>query len=84
MEIFIRVCFVFSFLSGVVYMVQSMFVLHTFEIQSGKRPPTVQWWPFDEEMKAAYPGQSKLGRILFISIIVFALPLVVGWVYKWA
>lgn len=55
-----------AFTSGCVFLVQSMYVLHTYELKCKKRPPSFQWWPFNAEMKAMYPNQSRYGRALLI------------------
>jgi hypothetical protein len=79
METVIRICFVISFVSGLIYIIQGMIVLHTYEVQTKKRPPAVQVWPFTEEMKSIYPGQSKVGRVLAVSTAFFFLPWFVNW-----
>jgi len=54
-----------------------MFLLHAYEVETKKRPPSVQFWPFNKEIQKYYPGLSKLGKFLQIGAILFALPYVV-------
>lgn len=61
-----QVLLITAFISGCVFLLQSMYVLHTYEVINKKRPPSFQWWPFNTEMKAMYPNQSRYGRALLI------------------
>jgi hypothetical protein len=64
-----HILLIIAFVSGCVFLIQSIYVLHAYEIESKKRPRSFQWWPFNTEMKAMYPNQSKYGRALIIVCI---------------
>jgi len=74
MELIINISVMVAFVLGMILLLLSMFVLHTYEVQTKQRPPSVQFWPFNKEIKEYYPGLSKLGRFLQIGAIVCALP----------
>ena len=80
MDVAIRISLVLSFLCGLIFLFQSMCVLHSYEIEMKKRPPAYQFWPFNSEMKSLYPRQAKVGRVLETAIIILALPWLVMWV----
>ncbi|MES9942128.1 MAG: hypothetical protein ABW104_09250 [Candidatus Thiodiazotropha sp. 6PLUC2] len=77
MELLINLSVIVAFVLGMILLLLSMFVLHTYEAETKKRPPSVQFWPFNKEINEYYPGISKLGRFLHIGAIVCALPYIV-------
>lgn len=77
MELLIDFSVIIAFVLGMILLFLSMFVLHTYETETKKRPPSVQFWPFNNEIKEYYPGLSKLGSFLLIGAIVCALPYLV-------
>ena len=79
MDAAIQLLVAVAFVSALAFLFQSMFVLHKYEKESNKWPPSVQWWPFNSEMKAAYPGQSKAGRVLVMVSLVCMLPWLIRW-----
>ena len=54
---------------GVVYMVLSMIVLHSYESETQQRPPSFQFWAFEKEMREKYPSASKAGQILELASV---------------
>ena len=54
---------------GVVYMILSMVVLHSYESETKQRPPSFQFWAFEKEMRAKYPSASKAGQILELASV---------------
>lgn len=56
---------VILFVTGFIYLFLSVFVLHSYELKTKKKPwHVLQFWPFYSEMKELYPQQSKFGQIL--------------------
>ena len=70
MEILINILLGVGFIMGITYLFLSMFVLHTYEVESKKSPPSLQFWAFNKEIKDYYPGLSKLGRFLEVGATV--------------
>jgi hypothetical protein len=79
MDLAIKISFVIAFLCALLFVFQTMYVLHAYEVNNKKRPPAFQYWPFNAEMKKIYPGQSKVGRVLVVLTFVLAMPWVVTW-----
>lgn len=77
MELLIILSLVMAFVLGMILLLLSVFVLHTYEVETKKRPPSMQLWPFNKEINDFYPGLSKLGRFLQIGAIACALPYIV-------
>jgi hypothetical protein len=77
MELLINLSVIVSFMLGMILLFLSIFVLHTYEVETKKRPPSIQFWPFNKEIKEYYPGLSKLGRILQVGAIMCVLPYLV-------
>ena len=69
MELVLRIMLGMAILGGFVLLYLSMHVLHTFEVETKKRPPSIQFWPFNAEIKARYPGLAKTGRVLQIFVL---------------
>lgn len=74
MEFLVNLSLIIAFVMGMILLFLGMFVLHTYEVETKKKPPSVQFWPFNNEMKEYYPGLSRLGRFLLIGTIVCVLP----------
>ena len=74
MELAVKISVIIAFGLGIILLFLSMFVLHRYEIRTKNRPSSIQFWPFNEEIKKHYPRLSKLGRILQIITIVCILP----------
>jgi len=79
MDVTTNALFLVAFICALAFLFQSMFVLHAYETKNKKRPPSIQWWPFNREMKAAYPEQARVGRVLVIVTLLCALPALVTW-----
>mgnify|MGYP001818325082 CR=1 FL=1 len=57
-----------AFILAFIYMMLSMFVLHSYESEMKQRPQCVlQLWPFYKEMRVKYPSASKAGRVLVLT-----------------
>jgi hypothetical protein len=54
---------------GMVYMVLSMVILHSYESETQQRPPSFQFWAFDKEMREKYPTASRAGQILELASV---------------
>ena len=78
MELLINLSVIVASVLGMILLFLSMFVLHTYEAETKKRPPSIQFWPFNKEIKEYCPGLSKLGRFLQIGAIACALPYLVN------
>ena len=52
---------------GMAYTVLSMFILHSYESETEQRPPSIQFWAFDKEMRDRYPSASRAGRVLEVA-----------------
>ncbi len=76
MELIINLGVIIAFVLGMILFFLSIFVLHTYEAETKKRPTSIQLWPFNKELKEFYPGLTKAGRILQITTIVCVLPYV--------
>jgi hypothetical protein len=79
MDAAIQLLVAVAFVSALVFLFQSIFVLHMYEKENNKWPPSIQWWPFNSEMKAAYPEQSRVGRVLVVVSLISMLPWLIGW-----
>ncbi len=56
---------VILFMTGFIYFILSVFILHGYELKTKKMPwHVMQFWPFYSEMKELYPLQSKFAQIL--------------------
>lgn len=77
MELLVNLSVIAAFALGMILLFLNMFVLHTYEADTKKRPPSVQFWPFNKEIKEYYPSLSKLVRFLQIGAIVCAFPYLV-------
>ena len=53
-----------AFILGMVYMILSMIILHSYESETEQRPPSFQFWAFEKEMREKYPTASRAGQIL--------------------
>jgi len=78
MEMIIKLGLLASIILGMAFLFLSIFVLHTYEVKTKQRPPSVQFWPFNNEIKAVYPELSKIGRTLTILAVICGLPWVVN------
>jgi len=74
MDSIINLGVILAFALGMILFILSIFVLHTYEEATKKRPPSVNFWPFNKEIKEFYPGLTKLGRIIQIATLICALP----------
>ena len=83
METAIQLLILVSFVSALTFLFQSMFILHAYETKNKKRPPSIQWWPFNAEMKEKYPKQSKAGRALIVTSLVCAVPWLLSWLQNY-
>jgi len=77
MELIINLSLLIAFVLGMILFFLSIFVLHTYEAETKKRPTSIQFWPFNKELQEFYPSLTKVGKILQITTIIFVLPYVV-------
>ncbi len=60
---------------GFFYFFVMLFVLHTYETKTGRRPTFITFWPFDRELREEYPDATRWARYVF----VFGLALLPLW-----
>ena len=73
MDFWTKILLVGSLTQGMTLLYLSIYVLHTYETKTGQKPPSLQFWPFNEETKKVFPVLSKLGRYLQFSTAVCML-----------
>ena len=77
MELIINLSALIAFVLGIILFFLSIFVLHTYEAETKKRPPSINFWPFNKEIQEFYPSLTKAGKILQITTLVCVLPYLV-------
>ena len=77
MELIINLGLLIAFVFGMILLFLSIFVLHTYEAETKKRPASIQFWPFNKELQEFYPSLTKAGKFLQISTLVCVLPYLV-------
>ena len=82
MEKIINIGVFLAFSVGMIQFVISLYVLHTYETETNKKPPSIQFWPYNNEIKKCFPSLTKLGRVLNTTIIILALPWLVSLIIK--